>query len=145
MKKIVFAALICVTALNALSQTRKRTRLIVNATPGSAADSKAGITKKRNIDKDNIVIDLASATTSVKYQVANNESFKVTFINLAPGAQYSLNDATTVKPVAPLEGLDSDQPLKVGAEAPDLSAAAAKQQRPNKLAMMHKLRLMRQP
>ncbi|HEY8931014.1 MAG TPA: hypothetical protein VIM55_17555 [Mucilaginibacter sp.] len=133
MRKITLAVLISIISFCAFGQVKKKTRVIVNGTP-KAANGQPGVTRKRNIDKDNIVIDLASATTSVKYQVANNESFKVTFINLAPGAQYSLNDATTVKPIS--EGLDESalnpEFTGVASGAPDTStagreAAAAKQ------------------
>ncbi|MFI5162518.1 MAG: hypothetical protein ACHQHN_14655 [Sphingobacteriales bacterium] len=59
--------------------------------------------KQRKIENNVVVIDLASPATVLNYQVANGEPFKVRIINMAPGATYSLNNTTTIKPVPPLD------------------------------------------
>jgi len=123
MRKFLLIALSCALSLTAFSQTKRRPN-VHNTTPRTQKSKSSATTKKAKADKDNIVIDLASATTAIKYQVANNEPFKVTFINLVPGAQYAVNDTSTPKPQDALDTPDlNDHALAVGA-TPDSAANA---------------------
>src|ERR1041385_4524632 len=66
-------------------------------------DTGKSIRSRKIFDKHTIVIDLSSPATTMNYQVANGEPFKVITINMAPGANYSINNKTTIKPITPLE------------------------------------------